>query len=167
VLFEQIDWTDLTFVFYDSTFVLFEQIDWTDLTFVLYDSTFEPNDCLDLTVLLNVKRLDFLCCLRKLIEHTFVLIIQWLVFCVVWASRLNGLTFVLFEQNDWRDLTVLLNVKQLNFLCCTLNDFDLCVVWVNWMNGLLCCMLNDLSFVLYVKWLDFCVVWANWMNGLL
>jgi hypothetical protein len=133
-----------------------------------------------------------LCCLSKLNEWTFVLIIKWLVLCVVWvkwlnrfdcmlnikwlwlfllyerldlgvwatlwASQLNGLTFVFFdstfESYDWIDLTVLLNVKWLFLLY--VKQLDFCVVWANWMNGLLCSSLNDLYFMLFeqVDWMD-------------
>jgi hypothetical protein len=124
-----------------------------------------------------------LCCLSKLIEQTFVLIIKWLVFCVVWASWLNGfdcfvehkttlcctlndLIFVLFKQIDWtyfcvdhlitRLLCCLSKlIKRTDWLfCCKLNYF--CVVWAKWLNRFDCfveCKMTWL-FVLYVKWLD-------------
>jgi hypothetical protein len=135
-----------------------------------------------------------LCCLSKLNERTFVLNIKWLVFCVVWASWLNRLTFVLFEKDNWMDwllccLSKMIEVFEQNdlidltwltvkdFLCCMLNDSTFVLFWANRLNGLDFCVVwlwriwlfcnMTWLFVLYVKWLDFCVVWANWMNWLL
>jgi hypothetical protein len=130
-----------------------------------------------------------MCCLSKSIEWTdfCVVWVKWLnridcmlnikqvwlfllyerldlgVWATLWASQLNGLTFVLFnstfEPYDWIDLTVLLNVKWLWFFLLYVKQLDFCVVWANWMNGLLCLSLNYFYFKLFEQ--------VNWMDWLL
>jgi hypothetical protein len=116
-VFEQIDWTDFCVDHLMTCLLccLSKSIEWTDF-------------CVVWAKWLNI----FDCFVERNMTGLFVLYIKWLVFCVVWASRLNGLTFLLFEQNDWIDLTVLLNVIWLDILCCTLNDLTFGFEQIDW-----------------------------------